>query len=249
MKISLIGGKGLLGGHVAPILNRLGHEVVVGSRSAEVAVDLRTGKGLDRVIPGADVVVHLASDALRPRNVDIDGTARLLEHITDQHLVYISIVGVDHHPLAYYRAKLQAEQMIASAGVEYSIVRATQFHDLVAFIMRKATAGPIALVPRGFVFQPIDVSEVARAVADLAVGPPQGRAADLAGPEVLPVALIARTYMEATSRNRPLARIPIPGGSARAFRSGVNTNPDRAVGKIRWADYLATLRDQHRPGG
>lgn len=52
---------------------------------------------------------------------------------------------------------------------------------------------------------------------------------DLAGPEIIGVEDLARTYMTAAGKERPVARIPIPGKTARAFRHGVNTNPDRAV--------------------
>jgi uncharacterized protein YbjT (DUF2867 family) len=75
-------------------------------------------------------------------------------------------------------------------------------------------------------------------MAALAESRPQGRAPDLAGPEILGIAHLARTYMTAKGKERPLIQVPRPGRVAQAFRDGVHTNPDRAVGTVTWADHL-----------
>ena len=62
---------------------------------------------------GADVVVVNTCgfiDSAKQESLDAIGEAR-------PHLLYISIVGVDRHPFAYYRAKWAAEQVFA-AGVD-----------------------------------------------------------------------------------------------------------------------------------
>jgi len=182
--------------------------------------------------------LHLASDPLRAWEVDVAGTGRLLEQIADRHLVYMSIVGVDRHPLSYYQAKFAAERLIEDAGGLFTIVRATQFHDLIAHRVERMTRFPVALVPMGHVYQPIDLSEVAGEVAALVESRPQGRAPDLAGPEILGIEQLARTYMTAEGKERPLVRYPKPGRVSRAFRQGLHTNPERAVGKVTWADHL-----------
>jgi uncharacterized protein YbjT (DUF2867 family) len=154
----------------------------------------------------------------------------------------MSIVGVDRHPLSFYKAKHEIEEMIAGATSQHSIIRATQFHDLVGFIISKLIKSPVCLVPRGFVFQPIATSEVAQHLVDIARSGPGGLLPDLAGPQVLDTEYLARTYMEAVGKERPLLNVPIPGKVSKAFQGGLNTNPDRAVGKSTWEQYLETLR-------
>ena len=247
MNVTILGGTGALGRLLVRALTDKGHTLTIAGHSASpepgpglrgARIDLATGEGLSEAIAAAECVVHLASDPRRPREVDVSGTERLLGQIGDRHLVYLSIVGVDRHPLPYYRSKYAAERLIEDAGGLHSIVRATQFHDLIAYRMERMTNSPIARVPRGYVYQPIDIREVAAEVAALVESRPQGRAPDLAGPEILGIEHLARTYMAAISRKRPLVQYPKPGPVARAFRRGVHTNTDRAVGKVTWVEHL-----------
>lgn len=245
MRITVLGGKGLLGSHLVPILTGRGHEATVTTRSpareGEMRADIITGEGIGAAVGSADVVVHLVSDAARPRKTDVEGTRRLLEVMDDQHLVYMSIVGVDRHPFAYYRAKFETEQLIADSGVSHSILRATQFHDFIAYVLRAACRPPVALVPKRFVFQPIDTAEVALALADLVEARAPGLRPDVAGPEIHSAEHLARTLMEAIGRERPMLNLPVPGKAARAFREGVHTNSSRAVGRKTWGSYLEEL--------
>lgn len=247
MKITVFGGKGLLGSHLLPLLAESGHDTIITTRSPsgknELKADFLTGEGMNEAVSEADVVVHLVSDATKPRKTDIDGTGRLLGMMGDQHLVYISIVGVDRHPFAYYRAKYETEQLIVDSGISHSILRATQFHDFIARIMRAACRPPLALVPKKFVFQPIDTAEVAATLTELIESQSPGLQPDLAGPEILTAEHLARTLMEAIGRERPMLNLPVPGQAARAFRDGLHTNADRAVGTKTWDTYLEQFRD------
>ncbi len=229
------------------LLLERGNRVTIASRSVSpqpgpgvngARIDLTTGEGIAEAMTGADAVVHLASDPNRAREVDVGGTERLLEQVGDRHLIYLSIVGVDRHPLPYYRSKLAAERLIEGAGGLHTILRATQFHDFLVHRVDRMTHSPIARVPKGYVYQPVDIHEVAGELATLVETRPQGRAPDLGGPEVLGIAQLARSYMIAGRRRRPLIEIPRFGPVARAFRAGVHTNPDRAVGKVTWAEHL-----------
>lgn len=247
MKVTLIGGKGLLGTHLGPRLSEAGHEVVVASRSpagdGQVRADLVSGEGLEEAVAGSDVVVHLASDPRQPSKTDIGGTRKLLDVLGAQHLIYMSIVGVDRHPFPYYRAKHQVEQMIDKSGIRHSILRATQFHDFVAYFIGAACKPPVALIPKRFVFQPIDTGEVADHLAGLVESRAPGLQPDLGGPEVLTAEQLARTLMAATGRERPMINLPVPGKAARAFKQGAHTNPERAVGQMTWEEYLSTREE------
>jgi uncharacterized protein YbjT (DUF2867 family) len=66
------------------------------------------------------------------------------------HLVYVSIVGIDHLPAwGYPRAKLQAEQVVADSGLPWTILRATQFYDYVLAGLRRMARLPVVPVPAG----------------------------------------------------------------------------------------------------
>ena len=75
------GGTGSLGRRVVERLRDAGHEVRVLSRSGRpgtVRGDLLTGEGLDEAVGGTDVVVHCASSPRKTRQIDVEGTKRLL---------------------------------------------------------------------------------------------------------------------------------------------------------------------------
>lgn len=239
MNVTVLGGTGLLGSRVTRLLEEAGHEVMVASRSGSTPVDLATGHGLELAVRDADVVIHLASDARRPRKVDVGGTERLLAVIEeDQRLIYASIVGVDRHPFAYYRAKHEAEMMIADRHQEHVILRATQFHDFVAFFIGASLRPLVALIPKKFVFQPVDTDEVASQVAGLVHTSHRGVLPDFAGPEVLTAEYLARSLLAARGQKKAVLNLPVPGKAAAAFRAGLHTNPDQAVGVKTWEEYL-----------
>ena len=73
------------------------------------------------------------------------------------HLVYISIVGIDRVPLGYYRTKLAVERLIEESGLGWTVLRTTQFHDLVLRIMEASAKLPVMVLPAGVSDQPIEV--------------------------------------------------------------------------------------------
>ncbi|WP_330329382.1 NAD(P)H-binding protein [Streptomyces sp. NBC_00536] len=241
--ILVTGGTGTLGSLVSERLRAAGHEVRVLSRhSPQYPVDLRDGGGLDAAMAGADVVVHCASS---PRGGD-DVAAR---HLIDAarragtaHLVYISIVGVDVVPFGYYTMKLKVERMLEASGLGVTILRTTQFHDLVAQAVGTAAKLPVVPVvplPKGVQVQPIAVDEVADRLAELAVAPPAGRVEDMGGPEVRTLADLGRAYLAARGSRRRVVTFPLAGRAYAAFRRGGHLTPEHAVGRVTFADFLA----------
>lgn len=243
MTVAVIGGTGALGRLVVAGLAGRGIGAMVVSRSASgpgtAIADLVTGVGLPEAIADCDTVMLLASDYRRPREVDIGGAAHVLSSIGDRHLIFISIVGVDRHPLPYYQAKHEVEQMIQAGTPRYSIVRATQFHGFVASLIERMIRGPLCVVPWGYRYQPIDIGDVAGHLVDVAEAGPSGLLEDVTGPEVLGISWLARTYMTAKGRERPILALPTLGKVASAYRHGLHTNPGRAVGTTTWSEWLA----------
>jgi uncharacterized protein YbjT (DUF2867 family) len=239
-RIVVTGGTGRLGQVVVERLAERGVEVQsISRRNTTVSVDLRKGTNIDQALAGAAAIVHCATTNGRG---DIVATRNLIEaarRAGDPHLVYISIVGIERVPMPYYRAKLAVEQEIEASGLPWTILRATQFHELVAQILGLAARLPVMPLPTGFRFQPIDTGDVADRLVALALGPSQGRVPDLGGPQILDVRQLAHTYLMLTGKRRPLVSVPVPGAIARAYREGRHLAPEHAVGRRTFEEYLA----------
>ena len=223
---------------------------VTDGRPRYVHGDLVTGEGVAEAVAGVDTIVHCASAAgLRFAGADVDGSRRLLDAAIAaevSHVVYISIVGIDKIPMGYYRAKLEVERMIADAGMGWTVLRTTQFHELVLQIVATLARTPVVAVPRRVRFQSVDSGDVAVRLAGLALGAPAGRVADLGGPRVDAIEDVARAYLRAIRSRRPVVRAPVPGALGRALRAGYNLVPHgQTVGRT-FADFLAErVGDDH----
>jgi uncharacterized protein YbjT (DUF2867 family) len=206
-----------------------------------VVGDLGTGAGLLRAVTGTSTIVHCATDPRNSRTVDLGGTERLLEAACDAdrpHVVFVSIVGVDRIPAEYYRSKLAAEAAVERSGLPWTVLRTTQFHDLVLRLLDRLTGLPVVPVPRGWRVQPIDVDEVARRLTDAAASEPAGRLPDLGGPEVFPVVELIRDRLRRTGRRRPVVEVPLPGALSAALRAGADLVPGNRSGGRTWREFL-----------
>jgi uncharacterized protein YbjT (DUF2867 family) len=254
-RILVTGGTGTLGRQVVPRLRDAGCKVRVLSRGSRedaeglefVTGDLATGEGIDAAVADTEIIVHLAGSA-KGDEVKARHLVQAASWAGARHLVYISVVGADRIPVVspidramfgYFAAKRAAEQVIADAGLPWTTLRATQFHDLTLLTVRQLVRLPVLPVPAGFRVQPIDAVEVAARLVELALGAPVGLVPDLGGPRVYELADLVRSYLRATHRHRPILPLWTPGGAARAFRAGANLAPDRAVGHRTWEDFLA----------
>lgn len=242
--ILVTGGTGTLGRAVVDRLLATEQQVTVlsrrprGTKCPAVAVDLRNGEGLDAALTGQHTIVHCATTL---GSADIGATRNVIEaakRAEVAHLVYISIVGIDRVPLGYYKAKLATEQLIEGSGVPYTILRTTQFHDLLLRIFTALAKSPVMPLPSGVRDQPIDVGEVADRLGELAVGQPAGRVPDMGGPEVRSLRDLARSYLLATRRRRLTLPVPLPGAAGRGYRAGGHLAPDHAVGRITFDEFL-----------
>ncbi|MBD1842657.1 NAD(P)H-binding protein [Cyanobacteria bacterium FACHB-63] len=243
--ILVTGGTGSLGSLVVDRLLTTGCNVEALSRSKRpgtVQGDLLTGEGLEQAVEGIDVIVHCASSPTNPRQVDVEGTKRFLqaaERAGVSHIVYVSIVGVDRNSFyPYYGMKLKTEQIIEQAAIPWTILRATQFHEFVLTLIQFLDRLPIMLIPKGFLLQPIQASEVADRLVELALSKPAGRVSDIGGPEVWTAADLARAYFKAEGRKRKVVEVATPGKIAQAFRTGAQLCPNQKFGKVGWHEFL-----------
>ena len=244
MRIAVVGGTGTLGRQVTAELDRRGHEVrVLSRRSPQFPVDLASGQGLASALAGCGAVIDASNTQRNARQVMVEGSARLLaaeqQAGVGQH-VCISIVGCDRVSTGYYRVKVDQERVVAQGPVPWTIVRATQFHELVGRLFTTAARYRVLPAP-ALPLQPVAAAEVARVLADAAESDPRGGRISVAGPEVLSVRELARTWLSATGRSAVLLPVPLPGRTGRALRTGVLTARDADVtGVLTFASWLAS---------
>lgn len=223
-------------------LRELGHDVRVLSRrpgTGHVVGDIDKGVGLDAAVDGAEVVVHLASN----RSKDIAGTERLLlaaKAAGVGHLVFLSIVGVDRIPYAYYRDKVANEQAIAASGLPFTILRATQFHSFPGEILAMLGGHLFLDLP----IQSIGVLDVAARLAELATVAPAGRVADIGGPEILQTRDILGRLQRADRAKRRVLFVRLPGKTVRAFRAAHHTSGLPGYGTQTFDEWLVSGADK-----
>jgi uncharacterized protein YbjT (DUF2867 family) len=249
MRIAVVGGTGTLGRQVTAELDRRGHEVRVLSRSSpEFPVDLASGQGLVSALAGCGAVVDASNTQRQARQVMVDGSARLLaaeQRAGVGHHVCISIVGCDQVSMGYYRVKIDQERVVEQGPVPWTIVRATQFHELVDGLFTMAARYRVLPAPT-MPLQPVAAAEVARVLADAAESDPSGSRISVAGPQVSSVRELARAWLSATGRSAVLLPVPLPGGLGRALRTGaLTTSTADVTGASTFASWLASKSPEH----
>ena len=243
MHIAVVGGTGTLGRLVSAELGRRGHQVRVLSRSSpDFQVDLASGRGLASALAGSGAVIDASNNQRQARQIMVEGSARLLaaeEQAGVGHHVCISIVGCDRVSMGYYRVKVDQERVVAQGPVPWTIVRATQFHELVAGMFSRAARYRVLPGP-AIPMQPVAAVDVARVLADAAESDPSGGRISVAGPQVASVRELARAWLSATGRSAVLLPVPLAGSLGRALRAGALTAANADVtGAITFADWLA----------
>ena len=208
MKIVVIGGSGLVGKKLVTALRERGQEAVGASRSS--GVNAVTGAGLADALAGAEVVVDASNSPSFEDAAVLEffetSTRNLLAAEADagvRHHLVVSIVGADRIPdSGYLRAKVAQEKLIQSAGIPYTILRATQFFEFIGAITAQfPTDGQTVRVPSAFI-QPILSDDVVAALVDVTLGAPVNGIIDLAGPERFRFDEIIRQFLSATQDTR-----------------------------------------------
>ncbi len=242
MTVLVTGGTGRAGSELVRQLRSGGHEVRVASRSAgegRTVVDYASGAGLVAALDGADSVVHCVGGTAGTDRSALEAVVRTARAMaTRPHLIYLSIVGVDRIPLGYYRGKYAAELSLEASGLPFTVQRATQFHELVAGLVKVLCRPPIALVPQGIAFQPLSTTAVATRLIELIQAGPSGRTEDIGGPEVLGIRVLTEQFLAAAGRHRRLVDLRLPGRVAGSLESGANLTPDHAQSGPTFTDYL-----------
>lgn len=245
--ILVTGGTGTIGNRVVPLLRAAGRNVRILSRHPRpnepaiqyVEGDTVAGNGLQSALKDVDTVLHLAGGA-KGDDIAARNLAEAAKLAGTSHLILISVIGADKMPIGYFRAKAAAERVIAESGIAWTVVRAAQLHDFVLPMVKTLARMPLTPAPRGLRFEPVHVGEVAARLAELTLGEPAGRVADIAGPEVLDIQQLLAAYSGFHGRRRPKLPIRLPGAVGRAYRAGDNlAGPGAQRMTCSWAEFLA----------
>ena len=246
--VLITGATGTLGHRVVPEATAAGHQVRALSRRGHVGYtgvhwyqgDLLTAAGIDAALEGVDVVVHCATQGTRGKDVvSANNLIAAARRTGVSNIVYISIVGIDRIPMSYYKAKLRVEERLAASGLGHTIIRVTQFHDLIETMFAIQRFSPALFAISGVRFQPIDTRDVATHLVSLIDDGPAGRVDDIGGPAVYDHDELGRMYLASRNSRRRVVALPVPGGIVAGLRSGANLVRANPIGTISFTEHLA----------
>lgn len=236
MKIVIIGGTGLIGAKLVPLLRHAGHEVI--AASPRTGVNTITGQGLVSTVENAEVVIDVSNSPSFEDNAvmhffETSGN-NLLEAEQDagvKHHIVLSIVGIEHmQSSGYFRAKLKQEDLVKESGIPFTILRSTQFFEFAGSIANGGTVGQYVHIPSAYV-QTIASVDVVGALAEIALAEPLNDTIEIAGPVRQAMNEFVGQYLLATKDTRQLVIDP------HATYFGIHVD-----------DHSLVPHDQHRIG-
>ncbi|MGH2664742.1 SDR family oxidoreductase [Flavobacterium sp.] len=244
MKITVIGGTGLIGSKLVNSLRQLGHEVIAASPSS--GVNTITGEGLAEALKGTQVVVDVANAPSFEDNAVLaffqtSGHNLLTASASAGigHFIALSVVGTERlQESGYFRAKQVQENIIKAAKIPYTIVHSTQFFEFVAGIAQSGIVGEkIHMSPA--LIQPIASDDVVAAIVPIVTGTPINGTIEIAGPEQFRLDELVRKFFGLTHSTQEV----VTDVHARYFGAALNDktlvpgdNP--RIGSIRYEDWF-----------
>lgn len=246
-QVLVTGATGTLGHRVVGEATEAGHKVRALSRKSHVGYtgvhwaqgDLLSGEGIDAALDGIDTVIHCATQGTRKDVVSAGNLIAAARRAGTANIIYVSIVGINRIPLPYYKAKLRVEEALSASGLGHTIIRVTQFHDLIETIFSIQRFSPALIAIKDVRFQPIDTRDVAAHLVSLIDEGAAGRVDDIGGPAVFDHDELGRMYLISRNSRRRVLSLPVPGGIVAALKSGANLVPANPIGTIGFAQHLA----------
>lgn len=234
--ILVVGATGNLGRKVVRTLRASGEEVRAMTRAISKADELKSlgaqpvrgdltdPESLDFALRGARAVV-LAAHSILGRGaesseaVDDEGHRALIDRAKGagvEHIIYTSVIGASrNHPVDFWRTKARVEDHLRESGVEYTIVRASAFMEVHAYMLlgKAVIEGKRVMVmgkgtnPRNFVAAE-DVAKVI--MGALRIPALRGETIEVGGPENLTAHQVVEVFEKVSGRKARIRHIPIP---------------------------------------
>lgn len=236
--VTIYGGSGFLGRHIAWTMARQGWRVRVACRRPNEALFVRTYGAVGQVEPvpcnvrdevsvraamsDADAVVNCVGILVREGRNTFDSIqdtaagriARLSAEMGVAHLVHISAIGADiDSRSAYAASKGRGEAAVLDARPDAVILRPSVIFGQGDGLYNKFAAmsrfGPVvATAGAKTLMQPVYVEDVAAAAAMAASGEVAPGVLELGGPQVLTVREIIGQVLDAVKRRRAVLNLP-----------------------------------------
>ena len=197
-KVLVIGGTGKTGRKVVQRLTALGHEVRIGSRSAELPFDWNDPSGWDRVLQGIDkMYVTFVPDLAVPGAYEaIKGLTKKAKKAGLQKMIILSGKGE--------KEAERCEQVVAESGVNYTIVRASWFNQNFSesFFLDPILAGHLAMPKPNVKVPYVDTGDIADVVVTALLDEKHnGKIYEVTGPRLLTFKDIADEISKASGRD------------------------------------------------
>jgi uncharacterized protein YbjT (DUF2867 family) len=133
---------------------------------------------------------------------------------------------------------MAAEEMVLSHRAGGTVIRATQFHQLVWSTLEQLARSPVLVVPHDTRFQVLDPAVLADALVRAVEQRIVGRTDDVGGAFAYGSKELAHSYLAASGRRRPVLALNVPGLTGAAFRAGGNLTPNRSSTGETWNDFV-----------
>jgi uncharacterized protein YbjT (DUF2867 family) len=262
MRIAVAGSTGRVGRHVVDVLKGAGQDVVAMSRST--GVDVITREGLANALVGVDRIIDVACWPSPEQGPATDFFTTAALHLQEagrragiQWIIAASIIGIDRFTAGYMAAKVAHESVLRSGPIPVRILRAAQFHELVAQFVEWGRRGDVIYVPK-MRLQPVAARTVAEALVALALesesAPSHGSAdtptLEIAGPRRENLVDIAKLL---ASRRGDPARIeavtdPADPDAALYDAGALLPGPHARLAGPTFEDWLASTLEVSRAG-
>lgn len=201
MRLAITGATGFVGSHLVDAAIGAGHEVTALTRREQrprdhvtwVPGDLHDRSALERLVDGADAVIHVAGvisarTAAGFEKGNVEGTLTMLAAATAggvRRFVHVSSLAAREPKLSLYGAsKAKAEELVHSSGLDWSVVRPPAVYGPgdkeTLELFRMAKLGVMLMPPKGRV-SVIHVHDLARLL--LALASPEAPSSILVEPD------------------------------------------------------------------
>ncbi|WPZ02927.1 complex I NDUFA9 subunit family protein [Blastomonas marina] len=258
--VTLFGGSGWLGTHVAQDLLERGARLKIASRHPEKARHLKPLANLGQValvrcdvsredsvraaIAGSDAVVNLAGAfGANAEAVMAWGAEYIAQAAADEGvgaLVHVSAIGADPDgDTAYAVSKAEGEAAMRDLFPQATIVRPSiifgedgEFINMMAGLIQRLPVLPV-FAPESEL-QLVWVDDVAAGIVAALADPGKhgGKTYELAGPERVPMIALNRRIAQAQGRNRHF--IPLPDAVSGGIAAATGWMPGAPISREQW---------------